>query len=310
MEQNKTISKFGQLKKCWNKNYAMYLFLILPIAYFIIFKYIPMSGNIIAFRKFIPGKGYFGTEWKGLYYFKQFIFDANFWDKFFNTIILSLCTLLFAFPMPIIFALLLNEIGNSKFKKTVQSLAILPKFLSTVVVVMIINTILSPSVGIINLLIEKIGGEPVYFVQQSKWFIPIYIISELWQFMGWNSIIYMAVLSSADKSQYEAAMVDGANRWKQTKYITLPLLLPTIAINLAIAVGLVLNVAFEKVLLLYLPETYDVADVIATYVYRIGLRKRAYSYGTAISLFQAVIGLVLLWLTNKITNKKWNVGLW
>jgi len=310
MEQNKTISKFGEFKKSWKKNYVMYIFLILPIAFFIIFKYIPMSGNIIAFRKFVPGKGYFGTEWKGLYYFKAFIADGTFWEVFINTVIISACTLLIAFPLPIIFALLLNEIASSKFKKLVQSLTIIPKFLSIVVVVMIINTMFSPSVGIINMLIEKLGGDSIYFVNESKWFIPIYIISELWQFMGWNSIIYMAVLTSADPSQYEAAMVDGANRWKQTFYITLPVMLPTIAINLAISVGLILNVSFEKVLLLYLPSTYDVADVISTYVYRIGLRGSNFSYGTAVGLFQGVIGLVLLWVTNKVTNKLWDVGLW
>ena len=170
------------------------------------------------------------------------------------------------------------------------------KLYDTIVVVMIFQSLLSPSetsLGAINKLIEFFGGHAIYFVQESEWFIPIYIVSELWQFMGWSSIIYMAVLSSADLSQYEAAMVDGANRWKQTRYITMPLLIPTIAINMAIAIGLVLNVSFEKVLLLYLPSTYKVADVISTYVYRIGLSHRAYSYGTAIGLFQGVIGLVL-----------------
>jgi len=304
------VSKANEFVRCFKKNYMMYIFLIIPVAYFIIFKYIPMSGNVIAFRKFVPGKSYFGVEWQGFKYFKQFLESPNFKQVFFNTVRLSFITLLFSFPIPIIFALLLNEIHNVVFKRFVQSLTIIPRFLSTMVVVMIFQSILSPSNGSINHIINFFGGESIHFFTKSEWFIPIYVVSELWQFMGWSSIIYMAVLTSADLSQYEAAMVDGANRWKQTRHITMPLLIPTIAINLAIAVGLILNVSFEKVLLMYLDETRDVADVISTYVYRVGLRNRAYSYGTAIGLFQGVIGLVLLWITNKLTNKIWDVGLW
>ncbi len=292
------------------ENYVMYIFLILPILYFVIFKYIPMLGNVIAFRKFVPGQSYFGVKWEGFKYFKMFLDDPRFWDVFWNTIIISFTTLFFAFPLPIIFALLLNEITNKKFKKLVQSITIVPKFLSIIVVVMIFNTLLSPSIGVVNNILESFGVEPIFFMNEPKYFIPIYIISEIWQFLGWNSIIYMAVLTSADQEQYEASMVDGANRWQQTINVTIPTLIPTIAINLIISVGLILNVGFEKILLMYTPSTYETADVIPTFVYRIGLMGNNYSYGTAVGLFQGVLSLFMLWIVNKLVNKYWEVGLW
>ena len=176
MENTKKAPIKNEFLKCFKNNYTMYLFLLLPIAYFIIFKYIPMSGNIIAFRKFVPGESYFGSEWKGLDYFKDFIESQSFWKVFFNTIRLSLCTLIFAFPMPIIFALLINELSNTIFKKTIQSLTIIPKFLSTVVVVMIVQTILAPDTGVVNMIIKHFGGESVYFVAKSECVITSYSI--------------------------------------------------------------------------------------------------------------------------------------
>ena len=301
---------FNLLNKSFRKNYTLYLFLLLPVLYFIVFKYIPMLGNAIAFRKYVPGQSYFGVKWEGFKYFEMFLHDPQFWSAFKNTLVLSFTTLLITFPLPIIFSLLLNEIEGKYFKKVAQSITIIPKFLSTVVVIMIINTLLSPSNGIVNMILEKIGVGSIYFLNEASWFRPVYIVSEIWQFLGWNSIIYMAVLSSADQQQYEAAMVDGANRFKQTIHVTLPVLLPTIAINLIIAVGNVLILGFEKILLMYTPTTYVTSDVIQTFVYRIGLMGNNFSYGTAVGLFQSVISLLLLWITNKITNKYWECGLW
>lgn len=298
------------LAKSFKKNYVLYIFLILPVLYFAIFKYIPMFGNIIAFRKYVPGQSYFGVQWEGFKYFKMFLEDPAFWSVFKNTIVLSLATLIITFPLPIIFSLLLNEIEYKGVKKGVQSLTIIPKFLSTVVVVMIVNTLLSPSTGVVNIIIEKLGGDPIYFLNEATWFRTIYIVSEIWQFLGWNSIIYMAVLASADQDQYEAAMVDGANKFQQIRHVTIPMLLPTIAINLIIAVGNVLNLGFEKILLLYSPTTYATADVVQTFAYRIGLMGNNFSYGTAVGLFQGIICLALLWVTNRITNKYWECGLW
>lgn len=299
-----------ELRISMKKNTTLYIFLVLPIIYFAVFKYIPMFGNIIAFRKYVPGQSYFGVSWEGFRYFEMFLKDEAFWNAFKNTVILSGISLLICFPIPIIFSLLLNELMQKKFKKLVQSVTIVPRFLSVVVVVAMMNALLSPSTGIVNRIIEHFGGEAIYFMNDPFWFRIIYICSELWQFVGWNSIIYMAVLSSADQEQYEAAMVDGAGKIKQAIHITLPIMLPTIAINLIISLGNILNVGFEKVLLMYTPTTYETADVIQTFAYRIGLMGANYSYGTAVGLFQGVISLTLLWIANRITNKRWECGLW
>lgn len=299
-----------ELGTSMKKNTTLYIFLILPIIYFVVFKYIPMFGNIIAFRKYVPGQSYFGVSWEGFRYFEMFLKDEAFWNAFKNTIVLSGISLLICFPIPIIFSLLLNELMQKKFKKVVQSVTIIPRFLSVVVVVAMMNAMLSPSTGIVNRIIEYFGGEAIYFMNDPFWFRIIYICSELWQFVGWNSIIYMAVLSSADQEQYEAAMVDGAGKIKQAIHITLPIMLPTIAINLIISLRNILNIGFEKVLLMYTPTTYETADIIQTFVYRIGLMGANYSYGTAVGLFQGVISLTLLWMANRITNKRWGCGLW
>lgn len=300
----------SELRKSLRRNYVLYLFLLLPIIYFIVFKYIPMIGNVIAFRKFVPGQNYLGVSWEGFKYFKMFLNDAKFWEVFWNSIKLSALALVIGFPLPILFALLLNELTQKKFKKLAQSIAIVPRFLSTVVVVSMIKTILSPDTGVINKLITGFGGEAVHFVSDPKWFRTIYVLSDIWQFLGWSAIIYMAVLSSADQEQYEASRVDGANRLQQALHITLPVMLPTIAINLIIQLGNILNLGFEKVLLLYSPSVYETADIIQTYVYRMGITKSQFSYSTAVGIFQAVLSLSLLWFANKITNKYWDCGLW
>ena len=308
-------SKMNKVKKeSWavniKNNIVLYAFLVLPVLYFIIFKFIPMFGNIIAFRKYRPGGSYLGEGEFTLRYFQMFLSDGTFWGVFQSTVILSILVLLITFPLPIIFSLLLNEIGGKKFKKAVQSITIIPKFLSVVVVIMIFNSLLSPSTGIVNHIITTLGGKEIFFMNDAAWFRTIYIVTEVWQFLGWNSIIYMAVLASADFEQYEAAMVDGANRWKQTIHITIPVMLPTIAINLVMAVGTVINLGFEKNLLLYQPNTAEVSDVIQTFVFRIGLLGKNYSYATAVGLFQAVISLTMLWIANKLVNKYWGCGLW
>ena len=309
-KKKKTALTTQDITRSLKRNYAMYLLLILPVIYFIVFKYIPMFGNVIAFRRYQVGKSYFGVEWVGFKYFEMFINDPKFWGVFKTTIIISLANLMVSFPLPIIFSLMLNEIKAERFKKIVQSITILPKFLSVVVVAMITTTLLSPSTGAVNGVLKEFGLETIHFLQEPGWFKGIYITTEVWQFLGWNSIIYMAALSGADQEQYEAALVDGANRWQQTVHITMPVLRPTIAINLIISVGCILNTGFEKILLLYQPSTYETADVIQTYVYRVGLLGNSFSYSTAISLFQGIISLSLLWIVNKITNKYWECGLW
>lgn len=288
----------------------LYMMLVLPVVYFIVFKYIPMAGVAVAFRKYQAGKSIFGTEWVGLRYIGMFIHDGNFWNVFRNTVLLSIYNLIFGFPIPIIFALLLNEIKSKYTKKFVQTVSYLPKFFSTVVVVGMINNLLSPSTGVVNKVLEILGYQSIYFINQSSWFRTIYVTSEIWQFMGWNAILYIATLSNVDTQLYEAAEIDGANRWKQTWNVTIPGIMPTIIITFILSVGYMLQVGFEKVLLLYTPSIYDTADVLQTYVYRIGLVANNYSYSTAIGLFQSIISLVLIWMVNQFAKKFSESSLW
>lgn len=289
---------------------VLYLILLLPIIYLILFKYAPMAGNILAFRKFKVGGSMFGVKWEGLKYFKLFIRDSYFWQVFRNTLLLSVLNLVFGFPIPIILALLLNEVKNKGGKRIVQTITYLPKFLSTVVVVSMLQTLLSPSTGAINMFLNKLGVESIYFLNEPSWFRPVYILSDIWQFMGWNSILYLTALTSVDPQLYEAAAIDGANRWKQTLHVTIPGILPTIVITLILSTRSVLSVGFEKVLLLYTQNTMDVADVISTYTYRMGIVNSQYSYTTAVGLFQGIINLIIITAVNQISKKMTETSLW
>lgn len=295
--------------KLIRKDWQLYSLLLLPIIYLVIFKYLPMIGNVIAFRRFMPGGSIFGEEWVGLHYFKMFVHDATFWHVFKNTLMLSSLTLLFVFPAPIIIALLLNEIRSTKFKKFVQTTSYLPHFLSMVIISGMILQ-LSASNGAINALIQFFGGEQILFMQDPKWFRPIYIASEVWQTMGWGAILYLAALTNIDESLYEAARMDGANRWKQTIHITIPGILPTIIVLLILNIGNLLAVGFEKILLIYNPLNYETSDVISTYLFRVGLQSSNFSYATAIGLFEAIVGLVLVYSANYFSKKFTDNGLW
>jgi putative aldouronate transport system permease protein len=302
------MNRAGVIKKdnTWNRikrDRTLYLILLIPIVYLIVFKYIPMAGNILAFRKFRVGGSMFGVKWEGLRYFRLFIRDPSFWTVFFNTLKLSCLNLLFGFPIPVILALLLNEVRNSGVKRLVQTITYLPKFLSTVVVVSMLQMLLSPSTGPVNMFLNRMGIDSVYFMNESSWFRPVYIISDIWQFMGWNSILYLTALTNVDPQLYEAAEIDGAGRWKQTLHVTLPGIMPTIIITLILCTGSVLSVGFEKVLLMYTANTMDVADVISTYTYRMGIINGQYSYTTAVGLFQGIINLVILTVVNQISKK-------
>lgn len=299
-----------QILKQIKKDKVLYLILSVPILYFIIFKYIPMAGIVLAFRKYEMGGSMFGSEWVGLKYFKMFLSDNYFWLVFKNTFVLSFISLLIGFPIPIILALLLNEVKNQFFKRSIQTISYLPKFFSTVVVVSMISIMLSPSSGVVNSILRSIGINEIYFLKESAWFRPIYIISEIWQFMGWNAILYIAALTNIDPQLYEAAAIDGANRWIRTLKVTIPGIMPTIVITLILSTGSILSVGFEKVLLLYNNSTMNVADVIQTYVYRMGIISSNYSYSTAVGLFQAIINLALIAFVNHISKKMTDTGLW
>ncbi|WDQ31505.1 ABC transporter permease subunit [Paenibacillus marchantiae] len=291
------------------KDWQLYSLLILPIIYLIIFKYGPMLGNVIAFRRFVPGGSIFGETWVGFRYFQMFIQDPTFWKVFGNTLMLGGLALLFTFPVPIIFALLLNEVKSKRFKKFVQTASYLPHFLSIVIVAGMILQLTAVN-GSINGMVSFFTGDSIPFMQRAEWFRTIYITSEVWQGMGWGAILYLAALTTIDDSLYEAARIDGANRWKQTLHITIPGILPTIVTLLILNMGNFLAVGFEKILLLYNPLIYETSDVISTYLYRVGLQSSNFSYATAIGLFESIIGLILVFSVNAISRRLTQRSLW
>lgn len=301
---------FSRNLRLFTRDWQLYSLLVLPVLYYIIFKYGPMLGNVIAFRRYVPGQFWLGTKWIGFRYFEMFIRDSTFWDTFTNTLVISVSTLIFTFPIPIIFALLLNEVKNIFFKRTVQTISYLPHFLSIVVVANMIIDFLSPSVGIVNQILHNLTGQTVQFMQESSYFVPIYVISQIWQETGWGAILYLAALTGINTELYEAAEIDGAGKWKQTLHVTIPGIMPTIAILFILNLGNLLNVGFEKVLLLQNPIIYDTADVISTYLYRIAFTTNSFSYATAIGLFESVIGLVLVISANFLSKKFADTSLW
>jgi putative aldouronate transport system permease protein len=283
---------------------ALYTMLILPAAYFLVFKYLPMFGNILAFRRYRPGMGPWGTEWTGFQYFERFIGDDAFWQAFRNTLITSLWNIGINFPLPIIFAVLLNEARIKWLKQVVQTVSYMPRFISTVVVIAILGEILSPSSGIFNrFLTDVFGIAPVYFLNLPQWFRPVYVFSDSWQFTGWTAIIYLAAITNINMDLYEAAEIDGASRLQKIMHVTVPSILPTVMVMLILQIGRMLSLGFEKVLLLYTPANSRVSDILDTLVYRIGLAGVPnYSYATAIGLFSSFIALILVSSANLLSR--------
>ena len=300
-------------KQTWSeafrRDWQLYSLALIPLIFFAIFRYGPMIGNVIAFRRFRPGGSMFGDEWVGLRYIEMFINDPTFWHVFANTAILGGLTLVVCFPLPIVLALMLNEVRKRHFKRIVQSISYLPHFLSIVIVVGMLMQLLSLQ-GTVNQIIGAFGGEGIPFLQRPEWFRAVYVGSEAWQTVGWGTILYLAALTTVDESLYEAAKIDGAGRWRQTWHVTLPGIRPTMMTLLVLNIGTFLNVGFEKVLLLYNPLTYETADVISTYLYRVGLVSNNLSYAAAIGLFQAVIGLVMVLSANLISRRMVGTSLW
>jgi putative aldouronate transport system permease protein len=291
------------------RDWQIYSLAIAPLAFFVVFRYVPMIGNVIAFRFYEPGGPIFGTQWVGFYYFDQVIHDPNFWQVFENTVILGGLALVFGFPAPIILALLLNEVISGKAKRFVQSVSYLPHFLSTVVVAALMLNGLQAS-GVVNKVIGWFGHSPILFLQDPSWFRPIYVSSEIWQYAGWGTILYLAALTTIDPQLYEAAMIDGASRWKQTWHVTLPGLRPMMMVVLILNIGTFMAIGFEKILLIYNVLTYPTADVISTYLYRVGIESGSFSYAAAIGLFESVIGLTLVLSVNAISRRVVGASLW
>lgn len=292
----------------FRRNKYKYLLILPVIAYFIIFHYKPMYGIVIAFQRFRASAGIAGSPWVGLDNFVRFCQDIYFWRVLRNTVTISLLSIVFVFPAPVLLALLLNEVRVKWFKRTVQTISYMPHFIAMVVVCGLINSFCQTN-GVFNEIIAFFGGEKSNLLSRKEMFYPIYIASDIWQCIGWDSIIYLAALSGIDQEQYEAARVDGAGRIRQIISITIPGIMPTVSMLLVLRLGRVLGVGFEKILLLYQPLTYEVADVISTYVYRKGLLDADFSFSTAVGLFNSVINIIFLLAANKISKKLGQSGL-
>ena len=297
------------IKKEYNYNKELYLMILPVIIFFLIFMYFPMYGASIAFKNFSPAKGISGSDWVGLKHFTRFFSSIYFVRVLKNTLIISVASLGFGFPAPIILALLLNEVRTRWFKNTVQSITYLPHFISLVVIIGLLKEF-TVSTGLINDILVMFGFERFPLLQKPEAFRTLYITSEIWQTIGWNSIIYLAALSGVDEQLYEAARIDGANRWKQTIHITLPSIKSTIMILLILRMGRLFTVGFEKIILMYSPSTYEVADVISSYVYRSGLLDMNYSYSTAVGLFNSIMNFTLLILANWLSKRYARTSLW
>lgn len=297
------------IKKDFKLNKSLYLLLLPVLAYYILFHYVPMYGALIAFKDFTPRLGTLGSPWVGLKHFINFFSSPSFGEILINTLRISLTTLVFSFPMPIVLALLLNELKSQKFSKLVQNATYLPHFISLVVICGMVKDF-TRDTGIISYILSFFGVEPITMLNYPEYFVPIYVISGIWQSTGWESIIFLAALTGIDGSLYEAATIDGAGRWKQTWHITLPGIVPTIVTVLILRIGGILNVGYEKIILLYNDATLEVADVISTYVYRKGLLEQNWSFSTAVNMFNSIINLLFLCGANFISRKVNDTALW
>mgnify|MGYP002408461454 CR=1 FL=1 len=292
------------------KNYDLYILVLPAIVYVFIFNYVPMYGITIAFKDFMPRQGILGSPWIGFRQFNRFFSSYYFKELITNTFLLSFLSLLAGFPAPIIFALMLNQIYHEKYKRFTQTVSYAPHFISTMVLVGMINIFISPRSGFINILIRMFGGETIHFQTSPYWFRPIYIISGIWQNTGWNAIVYLAALTSIDQEMLEASTVDGANKFQKIIYIEIPSILPTIVILLILGLGNIMSVGFQKAFLLQTPMNLQTSEIIATYVYKVGLLENQFSFSTAVSLFDNVINLIFLILVNSIAKRVQEVSLW
>lgn len=300
--------KMENWKRIYKDRYLLLLFLPCFV-YYVLFKYIPMWGVLISFKDFKPFIGFMDSDWVGLKHYIEFFSNPDAWRIIRNTLLLGIYSLLWCFPFPIIFALMLNEITRTRFKKFVQTISYMPHFLSAVVVCGMVTSFLSPIRGIVNIIINFLGGETINFLSSPQWFRTIYVATEVWQTIGWSAIIYLASISNVDPQYYEAAKLDGASRFRQIWSITLPCIAPTIATMLILRAGSILDVGLEKVLLLYSPAIYETSDIIATYVYRQGIISGNMSYAAAVGLFSAIVNLILLLTANYLSKKFSDIGI-
>lgn len=296
----------ANLRRYWD----LYLLMLPGILYFVIFKYIPIAGLSIAFQNYSIFAGFSGSDWVGLEHFRTLFADQHFFIVLRNTLLISFYKIIFGFPGPIVLALLLNEIKVMFFKRTVQTLAYLPHFLSWVILGGIVTNILSPSTGFVNGIITFFGFEPIFFLANPSWFRSVLVASDIWKEVGWGAIVYLAALSSIDPQLYEAAVMDGAGKWKQLRHITLPSITGTIIIMFLLRLGHVLEVGFEQIYILYNSLVYDVADVFETYVYREGIVRAHFSYTTAVGMFKSVVSLLFVVTANRLVKRFGHEGIY
>lgn len=312
----KTVTTFskktGTAGKVFNdfvRNRSLYLMLLPVLAFYILFCYKPMYGAIIAFKDYSPGSGVWGSDWVGFKHFKDFFGSFFFMRTLKNTLVISITSLVVGFPAPIILALLFNELKNKYFARLVQTVSYMPHFISLVVVCGLVRDFTMDR-GLINTLIAFFGGERVTMLNEPGFFVPIYVISGIWQEIGWGSIIYLAALAGINQDMYESSTIDGAGKWKQMLNISLPGLAPTIIILLILRVGSIMNLGFEKIILLYNPAIYETSDVISSFVYRKGILEFGWSYSSAVGLFNSVVNFILLFGSNWISRKVNETSLW
>ena len=288
----------------------LYLILLPFIIWYAVFMFKPMYGLLIAFKDYSLFRGISGSEWVGLANFKEFLTSPYFYATLKNTLMLNLYSLCLEFPFAILIALMLNEVKNRYFKSIVQTASFIPYFIAIVVATGITINVLSPSTGVVNIMLEKMGFEKIYFLSKPEFFRGIFTGLNIWKTTGFNAVIYLAALTAVDEQLYEAAKIDGAGKFNQLRHITIPAIIPTIVVMLVLKVGSMLNVAFETVLLLYQPATYSTADVISTYVYRTGMLMQDFGLATAVGLFNALVGFILVYSANKWSKKVTQSSLW
>lgn len=302
--------RWSLLKKNFKRDKALLLIVLPVVIHYLIFFYYPMYGNIIAFKYYSPAKGIWDSDWAGLTYFIQFFKSPYFFRVLRNTVLISVYSILWGFPIPIIFALMTNDLKQGVYKKVVQALSYIPYFISTVIICGMIVNFLSPSNGIVNSILQHFGFEPINFLMEPSWFRTVFISSGVWQGFGWAAIIYLAALTGISPELYEAAKIDGASKFQRVLHISLPCIMPTIVVTFILQIGTLMSIGYEKIILLYNPVTLEVADVISSYTYRTGLVEGNYSFASAVGLFNSAINLILVIIANRISKKVSDVSLW
>ncbi len=311
IERKNRMERSKRTLRLMRRNWLLYVFLLPAVIYIGIFLYAPMYGLLIAFKDFTASKGILGSPWVGIKWFELFFTTPRFWQILQNTLILSVYSLIVGFPLPVILALMINDIGNLRFKRFTQTVTYMPYFISTVVLVGMMSVLFSPKSGVINAILAYMGGSgETFFMGESRYFRHMYVWSGVWQSMGWNSIIYIAALTGVSQELHEAAKIDGANKIQRILHVDLPAILPTMIILLIMNCGSILNVGYEKVYLLQNSLNTPVSEVISTYIYKIGLQQQKFSYSTAIGLFNNIVNFMVLVTVNKFSRKVSGTGLW